>query len=580
MQPVKLASPPPPTPLAARVLTRGLTPCLTLCLTLCLTAALASEPSKSHAFSVTVHRFVTERALRGTIKPGQMSGLPPESLLKFWVWVGEAMAHAEPSDMDHDAERFIQHFPRPEMFNANNIRALLGLNYDGKQRISGLDSVEKVDAADRILAHVDLSAQPDLDGRNQNRLFLNVKGEPRTLKLDGRLAPFDPMTLNMGEATGLSSQAHAHYQLAADHPSSDPAVLQKEPWNFVLAIGYPGSGDSKGKVETYGAWMAQMHLDVATLAEFWGQKVGMTSAGEPLQVAWLAAGLHYVEDTSGPLHNVQVGSYELFKRAKLAYWLAAAQTCGGYCGELPTFAQIGLRYLHNHHLMAEAWLEEQIMQVQLGKPAHPEIQKAWDQMGEDDPELIAALGDKMKPFAGGPLRPAPWEDGRGQASVLVETLAQLGSRDGAALYEAALLAGAPTLTDLGTDLPDDGGWRPWYLGDATKPEVQTAIDTMARIHAKSLRRAATAVRIYYHALETASIDGAARRLRRTTLDLADAAAKRRDDYGQNPPPVSTGPTRDVPFLIGDIAVFLVLLALVRWGVRAVDRRLTARKAAS
>ena len=354
------------------------TPHLRHLLPLSLVLTLLGGALDAHAFSVPVHRFVTERALRGHIRPGQMSGLPEEHLLRFWVWMGESFAHREEGDKDDDAAKFVLHFPRPEMFNAAAIRGFFGLNYKVTQKIAGLDSVTAVDGIDRVQAHVDMSAAPDLDGRNQNRLLLDARGEPRTLKADGRLAPFDPMTLNMGDLTGLSSQAHAHYQLAADHPSDDPEVLQREPWNFVLAMGYPGTGKDKGKVETYAAWMAQMHLDVATLAEFWGQKVGMTSAGDPIQVAWLGAGLHYVEDACGPLHNVQVGSYALFKRAKIAYWLQAAKTCGGYCGELRSFPQIGLRYLHNHHLMAEAWLEDQIWRVQLRKPAHPEIQKAWD----------------------------------------------------------------------------------------------------------------------------------------------------------------------------------------------------------
>ncbi len=538
---------------------------LRLILACCL--GLALLPTAAHAFSVNTHRFITERALRGKMPPGFMSGLPEASLIEFWTWFGEASSNDELKSDDLDGWRFRQHFPVPKAFAATSIRAYLGLNYDIKKRIHALDTTDGLAAAERVDAHVQASAWPDLDGRNQNRILLTPRGEPIHLK-NGHLVPFDPMTLNMGEMTGLSSQAHAHYQLVADKPSSEVEVLQKEPWNFVIAVGWPGP------VQTYAAWMAQMHLDMATLAEFWGH-MRRTSASEPIQVGWLGAGLHYVEDAAGPLHTVQVGSYELFKRAKLAYWAEAIKTCGGYCGTLPTFTKIGLGYLHNHHLMAEAWLEEQVYNASAGKPAHPEIVKAWAAMGDDDPELIAALGDKMKPYMDGPTKPAPWKDGRGLATVLVETEAKVASRDGAALYEAALLAGSATLTSLDTELPDDSGWRKEYLGDVNDPKVKAAIDTMARIQAKSLRRAATAVRIYYDALNTASIDGAGRRLRRACLDNLEAAEKRREKYAENPPPDAVQMTKEPWFLVGDIVAFLLGLALLRLLIRRLDRRSAA-----
>ncbi len=515
-------------------------------------------------FSVSTHRFITERALHGKLPMRNMSGLPEDKLIEFWTWVGERMTHDEGKPDDLDGWRFLQRFPNQEAFTATSIRSFLGLNYSTAQRIAGLDTTEGLSGTAQLDAYLAGSTWPDLDGRNQDRLLLNRHGEPLHLK-NGHLVPFDPMTLNMGELTGLSSQAHAHYQLVADHPSDDVDVLKKEPWNFVLAIGWPGP------VVTYAGWMAQMHLDVSTTADYWGH-VAMTSAAEPLQVAWMAAGMHYVEDAAGPLHTVQVGSYALFKRAKIAYWLEALKNCGGYCGEVTPFTKIGLGYLHNHHLMAEAWLEDQVENAVAKGPAHPAIVKAWEEMGQDDPELLAALGDRLKPYMGGPLKPAPWQDGRGLANILVETEAKLASRDGAALYEAALLAGAPKLTAIGTLLPDDGGWKPEYLGDLRDPQVQAAVDTMARIQAKSLRRAATAVRIYYDALETASVAAAGQRLRRACLDNLDAAEKRRDAYVVNPPADPVQVVKNPWFLAADVGGFVLLLALIRWAVAWLDRK--------
>jgi hypothetical protein len=524
-------------------------------------------PLSARAFSVNVHRFVTERALRGKMPIGNMSGLPEDSLVNFWVWFGETMSVDEGKADDLDGWRFRKHFPVPKAFTATSIRAYLALNYDINRRIAGMDTIAGLDGTERFNAHIQGSTWPDLDGRNQDRILRNPRGEPLHLKT-GQLVPFDPMTLNMGELTGLSSQAHAHYQLVADKPSADPEVLKKEPWNFVVAFGFPGP------VITYAAWMAQMHLDVATLAAFWGH-VKMTSASEPIQTAWLAAGLHYVEDAAGPLHTVQVGSYEIFKRAQIAYWLEAVKTCGGYCGPLPSLPKIGMGYMHNHHLMVEAWLEEQVYQAIAKGPVHPEIAKAWAEMDVPDPELMAALGDRLKPYQDSPLKPAPWQDGRGLANLLVETEAKLASRDGGALYEAALLAGAPTLTALDTFLPDDSGWRKEYLGDINDPQVKAAVDTMARIQAKSLRRAATAVRIYYDALETASVDAAGRRLRRACLDNLEAAEKRREIYAANPPPEAIHIIQDQKFLAIDAGGFVAFLTLL-W---LLLRRLGRKKAA-
>lgn len=547
-------------PVLAALLT--LTPLVTLTLLL---------PATALGFAVDVHRKLADRALRGVVEPGNLP-VPTESgMVAFYQWLGRAMAtpSQDPSRDGDDPQRFQARYPSPRDFHARAVRGFLALTQEQDTPIWGLEVFDRNEIIDRFNTAVFGTGYPDEDRRNQNRFAYDDKGAILKLK-DGRKVPADPMILNMGHAEGLSSQAHAHYQLVATKPSSDPEVLQKEPWNFVVALGFPGPANQPPQVETYAAEMAQIHLDMAILARTWGE-AEFNSTGEYLGLVWFAAGLHYLQDVAGPLHTVQVGSYELFKRAKIAYYLQALKTGGGTWAPLKSFPSIGLDFLHNHHLFAEQWLAAELDKLDAGKPVAPALAAAWKLANEDDKDFLDALGPALEAHTTGLFTQQPWEDLQGGGTILVRTLARLASRDGAQLYEAALLAGGPTLTTVGVVLEDEAPLKPEWVGDPTDPQVAGALETMATLHARSIRRATTATRLYWKAYTEGSPDAAARRLRRSRLNYLEAMEKRRAAYLANPPPAAMAEVNEPVWAYAEVGGLALLLGGA-WLVVARKRR--------
>jgi hypothetical protein len=529
--------------------------------------SLAASTS-AHAFAGPAHRMLTERALRRQVGVQTMANPTDQGLVNFWVWLGGvfAMDSGERRLDGADPERFRSRYASEREWDAFAVRGFLALAQTPTPSVLGLDELDRSEIVERFNTVINASAAPDLDRRNQERFAYDAQRQVRKLP-DGRPIPADPSALNMGRATGLSSQAHAHYQLGAEQPTDDPAALEREPWNFVAAFGWPGT-----TVDTWAAQMAQMHLDLAIMARYWGIQE-MNSHGEYLAMVWLGAGLHYVQDVAGPLHTVQVGSYTLFKRAKLQYWWLALKTGGGTWGVLPAFASLGLDFLSNHHLFAEAWLLEQLERARDGRPALSAIAKAWQEAEVDDPTLLRALGDLLKPHLTGPLTQQPWQSGEGAATVLVRTLAKLGSRDGGALYDAAARASATRLSRPGTVLPDDASWSPDLSGDPDDADVRAAEAEMAAIHARSVRRATTAARLYWAAFEQGSPDAAARRLRRVQLDYLDREERLQAEYAKRPPAVAASSVREPAWLYGEVGFAVVLLVVGTWAWRRRRRAL-------
>ena len=516
-------------------------------------------PVNSTALSVDVHRQMTRVTLADSNIGGAM-GVPAEnSIVKFWLALYDLLAAPDPEGLDQgDAERFRALFPHKRTFTAYAIRGFLGFSQEEKPQIVGLDTFDRSGYLDGLEVVASGAASPDLDQRNMRRYAYDNDGN--VLKLpDGRIVPADPMILNMGEVDKLSSQAHAHYQLAADKPSDSADVLQQEPWNFVIAAGFPGP------VETYAAEMAQLHLDIAIVAREWTQE-NISSTGEYLMLTWWGAGMHYLQDAAGPLHNVQVGSYELFKLAKLTWYRMAVETIGGYGGTLPSFVSIGLGFLHNHHLFAEQWLGEQVELLVAKKPAAKPLQEAWDKLGDNDPEFLAAIKGKIEPHMDNSKAP-PWDKGEGAATVLVRALAELGKKDGQAMYDAAMGASSDLLRDPNFRLGDDEHLSAKHKGDPKDPAVQAAQNKLAQLHAKSLRRLATATRIYRDSLD-GSPRAALLRLRRWCLKRLEAEAARRKQYIAAPPPKSLAVVQEPLWAVAPTGSVLLLLG----GVWLVLRR--------
>lgn len=524
-----------------------------------LGAALSLIAAPAQAFSPDVHRWLTEQALRGVVPIGPLMTPTEEQYMAWWLWFGRAMASpsASPELDGDDPKRFTSRYPGPRSFDAFAIRGFLGLSQEPTPAVMGLDDYDREGEIDRFNLVVRGSAQPDVDQRNQNRFAYDAKRQPlRTA--DGRRVPADPAALNMGGPTGLDSQAHAHYQLALERPSDDPEVLQREPWNFAVAVGFDGP------VETSAAEMAQIHLDMAIVLRAWvDEQQGAVS--DYLPILWASAGLHYVQDAAGPLHNVQVGSYAVFRRAKLMWALQGLMTAGGYLGALRTFPSIGVDLLGNLHLFSEAWLARELDQLRLGKPAPAALQAAWRDVDKPDAELMKALGDRLAPHLEDPFKIQPWQDGQGAASILVHTLARLGSRDGAAIYGAALEMADGELLEVGYKLSDKLPLQPRHLASGSAAEAAAA--EMAELHARSLARAMTATRLYWRAYEQGNADTAARRLRRFSLNRLEKQAVRQKAW-MAAPARSSLPTEQRPeFAAGLAAVALGLAGVAIWRLR-------------
>lgn len=534
-------------------------------LTTSLAVLLSAGPAL--AFSVDVHRWLTERALRGVVSVGPLMTPTEEQYMAFWLWFGKALASPSGSaELDgQDPKRFVTRYPSPRAFDAFAIRGFLGLSQEPTPAVLGLETFDREGELDRFNAVVRGSAQPDVDRRNQNRFAYDDKRNP-LLTPDGRRVPADPTALNMGAATGIASQAHAHYQLAADKPSDDPAILQTEPWNFAVRMGFDGP------VETSAADMAQMHLDMAILMRAWSEEQ-QGAVSDYLAILWASAGLHYVQDAAGQLHTVQVGAYDVFVRAKLMWYLRGLQTAGGYLAPLPAFTAIGADLLRNLHFLAEAWMADQLDHARLGKPALPAIQRAWAALDKPesfkpDAELLAALGKQLEPHLADPFKVQPWKDGQGAASILVHTLAKLGSREGAAIYQSALAMADGELLELGYKLDESLPLQPRHM--ASGEAAAAATETMAQLQAKSVARALTATRLYWQAYDQGNADSAARRLRQNGLNRLEKQARLQKEWlaaaakTAGAAKLAEAGEQRPEFLVADLAAALSVAALAAW----------------
>jgi hypothetical protein len=257
-----------------------------------------------------------------------------------------------------------------------------------------------------------------------------------------------------------------------------------------------------------------------------------------------------------------VGSYQLFARAKKAWYLRALLTGGGFFADLPSFITMGIQLLSNHHMLGERWLATQLAAARRGEQVDLRIAAVLATLDTEEPNLAAALARTLPTYLPGPDRWQPWEDSRGAGSVIVEALAELGSRDGGALYDALATIAAPMVGDVAYDLPEDGTVTADLFRDTGEPEVAAAMERMTEIQARSLRRAVLASRRYVEAWRMGNADIAARRLQRSrTLHLA-VADSRRAAWMQAPPDASDGPVYEPLWFAITFGLILLLTAAV------------------
>jgi hypothetical protein len=405
-----------------------------------LVLALLLCPPAALAYNEAVHARITR------------SVFPPE---------GELLQPPTQADLDDfraffwrtasaDAE-FARRYPSEAAFGAWEFKEFCML--DPAARVHGFDLTP--DDAQPLTQGELLeraSRWPDDDERNRHRYLRDPRTHEIVKANDGSPMPYDPATLDFGTLTGTSSQGHAHYGLVDGPLSDDPEVLKKDPAHFAVPP----------TAHAYGAEMAQLYTDLATLALY---------SGLPwLSATFAGAAFHHIQDVANQIHTVQVGIYEFFESAFIQSKLRDVKTLGGLLGERRSLKQVGLRLISNHHLFSEDLFAKHINSV--GR----------------DPSFDAAAEEKIAA-----------EQGRVGAG-LVKALIAKSSTEAPEVYRLAWTFSKPTLRDGVGGHEYDGakGDDPDEYVDSSKTQ---ALQQFYELEARGVSRAAEALQIWQKKLE-------------------------------------------------------------------------------
>ncbi|HBP21939.1 MAG TPA: hypothetical protein DEA08_29660, partial [Planctomycetes bacterium] len=148
------------------------------------------------------------------------------------------------------------------------------------------------------------SVDPDLDLRNQNRLF--VRGGEVVLDPFGRAVPYDPNTVSFGSLTGIASQYDAHGAMPRGVEVKD-SVWQalRDPRLFARPPRQLGSAPE----------FTESYTQLALIAGLWGGP-----GAEWLQHTFAGHALHGIEDVGNQIHTTQIGTWKFWWDAKKYYY--------------------------------------------------------------------------------------------------------------------------------------------------------------------------------------------------------------------------------------------------------------------
>lgn len=520
-------------------------------------AALCASARPARAYDEKIHVFIARRALQAT--PLQQQAAPPIGAAAVKEVLRAIDAHGRGhSDAAVRAE-WTRRYPQPERFDSFAMKELLLLN--PREPLYGFDRVDDRllnDPLDqKVSTLLDLvvrgSREPDDDGRNRERLALDERRQP-IKDGQGQPVPADPALLNMGKLGALSSQAHAHYGLAALQFSEDPEVLKTEPRRFAVASSY-----KKGPVLTLAAEMAQSHLDLALLASLCATPEG-APAGRALTHLYTGQAFHYLEDVSNQVHTVQVGLYDFFVDAFKARLMMSLRTGGGYLGPLRSLSSIGIDILTNHHTLSEALARKRVLSALAGHPVADGSLALLKAPEVDNADLTQRMDRALTALGTDPAR-------QEFGAALTRAMIEVSSFEGEAVYRSARDVGAPLLRREGVSFPDqgdpDGFIQPFGEGTRAAYERFFALQTQA------FSRAGTALRRWMKLQDQAlASEGAPRealrqqvldRLVRRQLKLLGEAEARRADYLKDPPHETVTPERMPAVLAAEILLPLLLL---------------------
>jgi hypothetical protein len=522
---------------------------------LALVIALLAAPSVALGYGVWVHYIVPTMVLRDfkaapgldvpAIQTTMLAGATDADVARFRTWFyGKAAALRDAGVR----AAFLKRYPTPASFDVKAFKEFLMMNPEAK--VLGVDPFEEVYGArtpadvredptapytpgQRISLENALqmgSVYPDLDRRNQDRLYRTADGKV-VLTAKGDTVPFDPMTLNWGNLTGLSSQAAEHMGLNHEKHSSDPGVLAITPWNFVAATGYPTDS-----VESYAEPNAQMYTDLAYITA-----LGGGPGSDMLSALFAGNAMHYIADVGNPIHTLQVGIKDIYSDATMQYWLGRLKTVFGLLGHTPSRNSIGIDILTNYHT-----LSEKLFQAELREAVR------LDSAGKKD-SIPAAMKGALEAFRTGDpgmrrvLTAVTVNQARKEAypaygSLIAGAVIDSGFQDGAAIYRLTREIAISRLRKAGVSIdfdtiPETRVWE--FIRDRSDPAIQAALDTFNIIQGRGLGRVYEAVTAWWNAYQGTRLmhtdrarvtDWIIARLIVARLNYLAYADARREDY--------------------------------------------------
>jgi len=479
-------------------------------------AILALEGAAA-AYDQKVHALLSTRAYQGPKTVD--SSVPNPAALRARIYKAGAESPAL-------KQRFLARYPTPDKLDAWAFKELLGLNPD--KSIAGLDDDTPLPSAtDGAALYALASRLPDDDWRNRERF--RHDDARNVIKGPYGPEPDDPVTLEMGGVTGLSSQAHAHYQLPKLDFSDSPDVLKSDPRRFAVPP----------TVHTFGAEYAELYTELAALA---ARLPGASPDGDRLAITLAGAAAHHIEDVANQIHAVQVGVYDFFVDAKLQSIREELVSVGGLLRSRPTFVSIGIDIIANHHSLAEALYEKHLL-----LPGDPVAKQSAT--APPDADFDAALA-KL------PAGCAP-----GFARQIVYTLADKSSFEGPEVYAAIRAAAQKKYSRVGVHFAD---------GDDPDAALVGGVDLSRfwELEARGARRSDQALAAWWQRFSTCGrLDAAgeallAESLVRDRLDALDARDARVKAWQPKPPEKAAINW----FIPGGYALVLAGLAFVvqRW----------------
>jgi hypothetical protein len=517
-------------------------------------AALLAAPTAVLAYGIWIHAIIPVETLRDfktaaavpVISTQTISGATDADLVRFRSWLySRAAAIKDPTLRS----AFLKRYPTAASFDAKALKVFMMDNPDAE--VLGIDPFADVyrartpadSAADptppyragsRLTIATALqmgSVYPDVDRRNQNRLYRDSTGRV-VLTAHGDTVPMDPMTLNWGRLTGLSSQAAEHIGLNHERHSSNSSVLSVTPWNFVVAIGYPTDS-----VESYAEENAQNYTDLSYLALLSGLQ-----GSEMLSYLYGGNALHYIADVGNQIHTLQAGIEQFYSDATYDYWWGRLKTLFGLLGSTPSRNSIGIDILTNHHTLSEKLFQVELQRAyrfdSLGQKdsISPSMQGALAGLRNGDPMFKRVLDGLILGNAAKKWYPA-------YGSLIASALIDSSYREGAEVYRLIREIAVPSLHKAGVvidfdTIPDARVWE--YVRPLADPKIQAALDTFNIVEGRGLARVHDAVNWWWDRYWTTSrtssnlkaqlTEGILERLVRNQLIYLNNADGRRQDY--------------------------------------------------